>query len=116
MDTLDDAHTCSHCQDIKFDGTGPDVEQHFLFDYRDVCAFAVLCPLFRWCIRPTIQDNLDLEPTHRVALYVHQDSDDVAHLNVRWENESGQTLATDDFDDDTPLHVFATEGTSFLLT
>jgi hypothetical protein len=118
MDTLDDAHTCSHCQDIKLDGTrdGMLVKQSFRFDYSDVSAFATVCPLFRWCLRPAIRERLDLHTIHRVLLYVNQDSKDIAHLNVRWEDESGQAWATDDFDDDTPLHVFSNEGTSCLLT
>jgi hypothetical protein len=49
-------------------------------------------------------------------LYVNTDSEDIAHLYVRWEDESGQSLATDDYDYDTPLHVFSNEGTSCLLT
>ena len=122
MDPLDDAHTCSHCQDIKLDGRGrPDqvgvlVKQSFLFDYSDVRALATVCPLFCWCLRPAIRDRLDLNTTHRVSLYVDTDSEDIAYLNVRWEDASGQALATDDFDDDTSLHVFSNEGTSCLLT
>lgn len=123
MNTLKDAHTCSHCQDIKLDGTGTELpgrglllRQLFRFDYIDVRAFATVCLLFRWCLRLAIRDRLDLKPTHKVSFSVNTDSEDIAHLYVRWEDESGQALATGDVDNDTPLYVFSNKGMSCLLT
>jgi hypothetical protein len=121
MKTLEDVHTCIHCQDIELDGTGRPglggllVTPSFRFNYSDVSASATICPLFRWCLRPAIRERLDLNTTHRVSMYVNTDSEDITYLYVRWEDASGQALATDDCDDDTPLHVFSHEGTSCLL-
>ena len=56
------------------------------------------------------------KPTDRLVLSTCEDSEDVASLNVHWEDEFGRPFHTDYICDRTLLHIFANKGTACMLT
>lgn len=113
MDFLDRAHSCEHCWEIVFDGTGPPVELSLPFSYNYVKAVATKCLLLDWCLR---RARGRAGPAHRLVLSTSQDFVESVHIDVSWKDEFGNTLSSGFAGDDTTLHGFALEGTSCSFT
>ena len=107
MDSLN-PHSCSHCQNIIIDGTGPAVEWTFKYTFDYVAACAIECAFFRWTQRFT---STALEGTDELTLSISQDSEDLAYLNATWREKNGRSVHGGVIAQ-SELYIFTREGKS----
>lgn len=89
MSTFDTPpHTCSRCQEIVIDGTGPRVNWHREFSYHEV-KHSQRCEFFSWALKfPTTH----LYETDKLKLSICESSENFACVNVEWRDKDGKDV------------------------
>jgi hypothetical protein len=99
-------HSCRLCERIEIDGTGPKFEQRFEFFFREVEIFAQDCAFFNRTLK-----LLDTPPllTDKLILSISEDSEDLAYLDINWQNVNGRSVSEDNTKQ-LGLYIFSEKG------